>query len=415
MQKNKTIKLIGLVSIVIFLTASIIVSPVSALLSQNSTSWYATGDTNSVAIAVGDVNGDGANEIVSAGYYNDGVNWNGQIIVLNSFTMAVQASTVWRLGSTTNVAAVAIGDVNADGQIDIVTAGSYYDGTNWIGQLIVWNGLTLASEQMSNFRLGQSLTINALAIADVNVAAGLEIITGATIFDGVNHIGHLAIWSGTNLALQQQTFWRLGTDTYVSSLAVATIGATLDIITGGEVFDGTNTISQVIIWNSANLSFIRLINWRLGIANYCNAIAVADVTPGGATEIVTAGEYYDGTVYTAQLIVWDSTTLTAQRLAHWKVGTSNTASALAIGTFSGGSTLDIVTVGSYRDAVRYYAQVVDWNSATLTSTSSTWFTTGSTSANSVAIGTIPGAGTRIIESGQYWDTIRAQAQVTVWG
>jgi hypothetical protein len=168
---------------------------------QNSISWYTMGDTNSTAVAVGDVNGDGVNDIVSAGYYSDGINRNGQLIVRNSETMAVQSSTVWRLGSITNVNAVAIGDVDTDSQVEIVTAGSYFDGTNWIGQLIVWNGLTLASERMSNFRLGQSLTIDALAIADVSGAAGLEILTGSTIYDGVNHMGHLAIWSGTNLAL----------------------------------------------------------------------------------------------------------------------------------------------------------------------------------------------------------------------
>ncbi len=397
---------------------SLLASPASALLSQNSTAFFSTSDTNSVKSLVADVNNDGLNEIVSAGYFSDGVNWNGQLVVLNSATMASIAGTAWRLGSVTNVAGVAIGDINGDGKMEIVTVGSYYDGVNWIGQLITWNGTTLASLGLANWRLGNSTTLSSVAVANVSGGVGLDIITGATVFDGVNNIGQVVVWNGTTLAAERQVLWRLGVNTFVNSVAVGNVslGNSLDIITGGQVFDGVNNIAQMILWNGTNLAFERLINWRLGTDNYVNSMVIANVSLGRGLEIVTGGEYFDGSAYTGQVIVWNATTLAAERMVNWRTGLTTTVSSVAVGNFSGGATLDIVTGGMSNDTVRKYGQVIDWNSATLVQASvASWFTSADTSANSVAIGNIPGFGNRIVESGQYWDGTRSVAQVIVWG
>ncbi len=82
---------------------------------------------------------------------------------------------------------------------------------------------------------------------------------------------------------------------------------------------------------------------------------------------------------------------------------------------TGGSTLDVITGGFYEDGLRNYAQVIDWNGTTLTASSSaTWFTSSDTSAYSVAVGNM-GSGNRIVESGQFWDGFRSNAQLTIWG
>ena len=145
MLKKLHSKLIILLLISSLISVSLLASPTFGLISQNSTSWFTNSDTNSSVVAIGDVNNDGVNEIVSGGYFNDGANWDGQLTVLNSATLATTASTFWRLGSITNVEALAIGDVNGDGKMEIVTVGTYFDGTFWIGQMIVWNGTTLAT------------------------------------------------------------------------------------------------------------------------------------------------------------------------------------------------------------------------------------------------------------------------------
>ena len=80
MSKKQSMKLITIVLTVAFLSAAILAAPASALISQNNILVW-TSDTNAAGVAVGDVNGDGINEIVTAGYYNNGTRWVAQLVV----------------------------------------------------------------------------------------------------------------------------------------------------------------------------------------------------------------------------------------------------------------------------------------------------------------------------------------------
>jgi hypothetical protein len=408
-----------LVSLIIFslLAFGFFDNTVNGLLSQNSTSWSNVGDTNSYSIAVGDVNADGVNEVISAGYFSDGSNWNGQLVVLNSGTLATIATTTWRLGIDTNVAAVAIGDVDGDGAIEIVTAGSFFNGNAWIGQLIVWNGATLAVERINNWLLGQSNTVSSLAIANVSGGRGLEIVTGANVFDGVNNVAQLIVWNGTNLVGERLIQWRLGIDAYVTSVAIANVslGSGLEIVTGGYIFDGTNNIGQLIVWNGTSLTGERLVHWRLGTDTYVTSVAIADVSVGAGFEIVSGGYIFDGVGNTAQVIIWNGADLATVGLTHFRLGQTNIINSIAIGAVSSPTILDIVTYGTFNDGGRYYGQVVDLNSATLAGNSiATWYTTSDTGVYGGAIGNVVGFGNRIFAGGQYFDTVRSVAQITVW-
>ncbi len=69
MLKKRFMKIFALVLAVAFISATILSAPVSALISQNIVSWYWTDSTNVSAIATGDVNGDGKAEIVTVGWF----------------------------------------------------------------------------------------------------------------------------------------------------------------------------------------------------------------------------------------------------------------------------------------------------------------------------------------------------------
>ena len=85
---------------------------------EKVTSWYWQGDNVINSISIGDVNADGQKEITSAGYYNNGThNWATETII-NS---------------------VSIGDINNDGVTEVVTCGSYFDGLLSNAQLTVWD------------------------------------------------------------------------------------------------------------------------------------------------------------------------------------------------------------------------------------------------------------------------------------
>jgi hypothetical protein len=362
MSRNKFGRIFAVLSIVIMLSSVVMSGKATALISQNSTTWFWTSDTSARAVAVGDVNGDGQKEIVTGGYYSDGLRFNAQLFVWNAANLALESNTAWYWIGNTQITSIAIGDVDGDNQIEIVTGGAYFDGTRWIAQLIVWNGISLAAEKITTW-----------------------------------------YWIG---------------DTQISSVAVANVTGNvgLDIVTGGAYFDGTRWIAQLIDWNGVTLVAQKITTWYWTSNTYINSVAVANVTGGTSLDIITGGSFNDLTRDIAQLIVWNSTTMAAQKITAW-YWTSNTyINSVAVANVTGGTSLDIITGGSFNDGLRNYAQVIDWNSSTLAATSiATWFTTSNTQVYSVTTANFGLAGNRIVVAGACFDNFRENAQLTIWG
>lgn len=306
MLNKRSLKIVTMLFIGVLLSVAIISQPASGLISQNNTSWFTTSDTSNAATAIGDVNGDGVKEIVTAGYFNDGTRFVAQLSVWNATTLALEQRTSWCWLADNSLSSVAIANITGGNGLDIVTGGAFFDGTRWIAQLIVWNGTSLVAEKMTSW-----------------------------------------FWTG---------------DTEISS------------------------------------------------------VAVANVTGGSSLDIVTGGAFFDNTRWIAQLIVWNSTTMAAQRLTSWFWTSDTTINSIAIANYTGGSSLDIFTAGSYNDGLRNNAQLIDWNSSTLVAGSiATWFTTSNTVANSIAIGNLGITGNRIVVGGSCFDGTRENAQITIWG
>jgi hypothetical protein len=360
-SKKQSMKLITVILTVAFLSAAILAAPASALLSQNATSWFWTSDTNSDAVAVGDVNGDGVNEIVTAGYNNNLLSWGAMLVVWNGATLAPISSMGWNWGANTQISSVAVANISGGKGLDIITAGSYDNGANDIAMLVVWNGSSLAPERAMS--------------------------------------------------------WNWGVNTWVSSVAVGNVtgGKSLDIVTTGKYSTATNDLGMLIVWNGSTLVPLNSKSWSWGVNTDSYSVAVGNVTGGNTQDIVTTGTYSTATNPQGMLIVWNGSTLVPLKATNWLTGLNTTSNSVAVGNLTGGNTLDIITGGSYNDGVRNYAQVIQWNRATLTAGSTaTWFTISDTTAYSVTVGNL-GTGNRIVESGQFWDNSRANAQLTIWG
>jgi hypothetical protein len=365
MMKNKLIRLTTLLSVFVLLFVAIAAKPASALISQNVTSWFTTSDTSITAVAMGDVNGDGQTEIVTVGYYNDGVRFNAQLAVWNAATMTGLRVMNWNMGSDTQVASVALANITGGIGLDIVTGGSFFDGTRWNSQLIMWNGTTLAGQKVANW-----------------------------------------YWTG---------------DTSIASIAVANVsrGTSLDVVAGGSFFDGTRWNSQLTVWNASTLAGEKLANWFFTGNTQISSVAIANVTGGTGLEVVTGGSYFDGTRNVAQLIVWNGTTLVGERIVNWFTTSNTKVASVAIGNFTSGSTFDIITGGTFKDGTnRNNAQLVVWNSATLAGKSMmTWTSTSDTEINTIRNGNIiAGAisGNRVVVGGDYYDTVQLNAQLSLW-
>ncbi len=414
---QKSFSRIGIFILIIALLFLPTISRTSALLSQNTTSWFWTSDTNVSSIVAGDVNGDGKAEIVTGGWFSDGLRYSSQLVIWNSSTLQAINVATWYWTSNTQISSVAIGDVNGDGKNEIVTGGSYFDGTRWIAQLCVFDGSTLGLLNVRIWYWNSNTEISSVALGNITLGPGLDIVTGGAYFDGTRWNAQLATWSGPTLALENVKTWYWTSNTVINSVAVGNItgGNALSIITGGSYNDGTRNVAQLAIWNAGTLTFNNVVNWFWTGNTEINSVAVANITGGSAQTIVTGGDYFDGVNLNAQLVEWNGSTLALQNVATWNQVSQTTINSVTVGNFTLGTSLDIVTGGSFNDGVRSNAQVISWNGASLTLTSAAnWFTASNTAANSVAIGNT-GFGNRIVSGGAYFDTSRSVAQIVTWG
>jgi len=84
-------------------------------------------------------------------------------------TLELENVRNWYWTSYTYISCIARGDVDADGSVEIVTAGHYYDGSRYVAQLCVWNGATLALENVRTWYWTGTTYIWSVVIANVDV------------------------------------------------------------------------------------------------------------------------------------------------------------------------------------------------------------------------------------------------------
>ena len=287
-------------------------------------------------------------------------------------------SKAWYWTNDTQVASVAIGDVNGDGLNEIVTGGSYFDGTRWVAQLCVWNGSNLALKNVQTWYWTGDTQISSVAVANITQGAFLDIITGGAYFDGTRWVAQLVVLNGVTLTPTQVLPWFFTGDTLINSVAVGNMtgGTSLSIVVGGAYFDGTRYVAQLIVLNAATLTWQNGLTWYWTGDTIINSVVLANVTGGSSLSIIEAGSNFDGTRNNAQVVELDGTTLAWQNGLAWFTTSNTQLNSVAVGNYSGGTSLDIITGGAYNDGVRNNAQLVHFNGATMAIQSvANWFVT----------------------------------------
>jgi hypothetical protein len=415
MMKNKKITFFAMLAIAMLVSIPVVIQPSYALLSQNTQSWFTNSDTNVTATATGDVDGDGQVEIVTVGYYNDGTHWNAQLNVWNGFTLILKSTKVWITGTDTQIATVALANITGKPALDIITGGSYFDGTRWVAQLSFWNGATLALESVKTWFVTGDTQISSVVAANITGGSALEIIAGGSYFDGTRRVAQLTFWNGMNLNQDAVQTWYWVGDTQISSVAAANLTgrSALEIIAAGTYFDGTRQNAMLVFWNGATLAQDAVKTWYWTGDTQVSSITVANIT-GNALEVIAGGSYFDGTRQNALLAFWNGATLAQDAVKTWYVLGDTEVSSVVAANVTGHSAFDIVAGGSYNDGTHRVAQLILLDGAHLTTNSAThWFTTSDTQINSVAVGDF-GEGNRAVTGGSYYDNIRANAQIVTW-
>jgi hypothetical protein len=279
----------------------------ATLALKNVKTWYWTSSTYIESVAVGDVDADGKAEIVTGGYYNNGTRDVAQLCVWDGATLTLKNVQTWQWGYDTVINSVAISDVDGDAKNEIVTGGNYYTGSNTVAQLCVWNGATLALKSVKAWFWIATTVIYSVAVGDVDADGKAEIVTGGYYWDVTRDVAQLCVWDGATLALENVRVWYWSLNTVINSIAVGDVDADgeAEIVTGGSYYDLgiPNTVAQLCVWDGTTLALENIQTWYWNSHTEIFSVAIGDVDADGKKEIVTGGYYYELPPI-AQLCVW---------------------------------------------------------------------------------------------------------------
>jgi hypothetical protein len=412
-------KIIILLAVSILALTAFVQIANAALTLENVRVWYWVEDTKIDSVANGDVDGDGDVEVVTGGDFYDGARHVAQLVVWDGATMTPENVQGGFWVGDTVIKSVAIGDVDDDGKTEIVTGGYYNDGTTDVAMLCVWDGATLALENAQAGNWGTYNHVWSVAIGDVDGDRKTEIVTGGYYGDGTRTVAQLIIWDGATLALENFQTWYWTSNTFISGVAVEDVdgdGKT-EVVTGGHFWDGSHNNAQLCVWSGATLALEKVVTWLWSDHTGIYSIAVGNVDYDGNVEIVTGGYFYDGTRYNAQLCVWDGATLALEGARSWYWTSDTHINSVAIREIAGDAPDQIVTGGIYWTGFRDVAQLTVWNGATLALVDvQVWYWDLAAGINSVATGDVDGDGWAEIVTGGLYDDLFSlnHAQLVVW-
>ncbi len=314
---------------------------------------------------VGDVDDDGVVEIVTGGYMyaqngsfatSDAPlriwNWDGQKVTL-------EASKNWIGG----INCVSAGDLNGDGAVEIITAGSIRNQTGYsTTSLKIWR---FESQELTFITEYDGISINSLFAADLDGDGTLELITVGGYSGGSVVSGQLCIWHFENesLILTQRFILDDANVRRASSVYAADLNKDggLEIIIAGYSGDLNNSKGQLCVWHwtgqdlilKANEQWQRMEGYALTISGSVqgntavNSVKSQDLDGDGIREIVTGGFSYDGANVTAQVRIWNwnEETLILRKNQEWASNYLNEVKCVSLGDVDGDSKIDVVTSG----------------------------------------------------------------------
>jgi hypothetical protein len=164
------------------------------------------GNTLAENVKVDDVDGDGTPEIVTGGFAYDGQKMNAQLRIWNwnGDVLALEKSQEWFTDDITEIKCVSLGDVNGDGNVEIVTSGGnavyggFQNGTKpEMAQLRIWSwdGETLNLVQKEDWTIGEGTFAWNVATGDVENDGTIEIVTVGCMYVSTLCDPDLRIWS----------------------------------------------------------------------------------------------------------------------------------------------------------------------------------------------------------------------------
>jgi hypothetical protein len=255
------------------------------------------------SVAAADLDKDGNVEVATGGYSGRLNDSKGQVCVWgwNGTSLTLKANREWSmvtgsyakniaggvLGNTV-VYNLKIGDVDGDGNPEMVTGGFIYDNEKANAQLKVWswNGSTLTTKDDAQWATDSITLVYCLSLADVDGDSQLEVAAGGMVAayssfksNGTNpNQAQLTVWrwNGTALALQHTENWTIGEGVTVWNVGTADLdnNGAVEILTIGCMSFNRLCDPDMRVWSIENSAFISAIPMPLVLGALVAVVAV---------------------------------------------------------------------------------------------------------------------------------------------
>lgn len=233
---------------------------------STGTTWGTNNDISAKGVYAADVDNDGVIELVTVGYYRQSavLPKQGQLRIWNyangNINLEKEDNQPENYGQTTEWYGVYLGNVDNDAVTEIVVTGYGYDSSvgcnNGVLRIWTWTGTprVLNSEKNYPWPLTGSDTISYSVYAKSFAGNYQQIVSGGkTTVSGIDY-AQLKIWNWTGAALNDvaSTTWATNNrNTAVNSIYIKEVDSDnkLEILSGGQTYDGTYWNSQLRISN----------------------------------------------------------------------------------------------------------------------------------------------------------------------
>ena len=282
------------------------------------------------SVALGDVNGDGLLDIVTANYDSASVS-----VLLNTTTTGATTptfATQQEFDTFSDPTSVALGDVNGDGLLDLAVS---HDGDYRVSVLLNTTTSGVVGFGTMSFRLTNS--IYSVALGDVNGDGLPDLVTANSDSETVSVLLNTTTTGETTptFATQQNFYY----STNPSSVAVGDVNGDglLDLAVANAGSASVSVLLNTTTTGATTPTFATQQPFNVGLSPY--SVALGDVNGDGSLDIVTAN--YDSE--TVSVLLNTTTTGVLNFATQQNFNTADYPISVALGDVNGDGLLDIVT------------------------------------------------------------------------